>query len=214
MTTLAITELSTEILAGTGTFDVLMRAVKVHLDTEFLKGTIKGAEYSTVYLGSVELAMKTALDFLLQKRKNDLEALLLTQQVALATQQVANALVEWDVLVAQKCKLQAEFDLTTATTLKTNQETLLLTQKKVTEAAQTLAVGVDADSVVGRQKGLYVAQTNGFARDAEQKAAKLLADTWSVRRTTDEATVVDATNKLYDTSIGAAITKLLTGIGA
>ena len=68
--------------------------------------------------------------------------------------------------------------------------------------------------MIGKQKALYGAQTDGVKRDAEQKAAKLLADTWSVRRTTDEATVADATNKLNDATVGRAIEKLLSGIGA
>jgi hypothetical protein len=62
--------------------------------------------------------------------------------------------------------------------------------------------------------GLYKAQADGFVRDAEQKAAKIMADTWNVRRTTDEAVVADGTNKLSDANIGKAIGKLLTGINA
>lgn len=214
MTALVIAELSQATLEGTGTFDILMQAVKAHLDSEFTKGRIKGPEYATVYLGSVEMAMKHSLDFLLQKRKNSLEADLITEQIALVTQQVLNAIAENDVLVAQKCKLEAEFDLTQAQTLRTNEELALLTQKTATERAQTLSTGVDADSVVGKQKALYAAQTTGFTRDAEQKVAKLMADTWSVRRTTDEATVADGTNLLNDATVGRAITKMLDGVGA
>lgn len=99
-------------------------------------------------------------------------------------------------------------------TMRTNEEKSLLIQKTATEKAQTIALGVDDNSVIGKQKLLYTAQSNGFIRDAEQKAAKLMVDTWSVRRTTDEGTVVDATNKLNDTNVGRAVDKLLTGIGA
>ena len=246
MTALVISELTTAEVAGTGVFDVLMRSAKSHLDQQFKDGRIKGPEYATVYLGSLELAMQTGLAFVLQQRKNDLEAQLLdkqllladkelvkadaaiaqlTAQTALVTQQTANAVIEGEVLTAQKCKLQAEFDFTQAQTLKSAQELALLTQKTATERAQITALGVDADSVVGRQKDLYMAQTSGFARDAEQKAAKLMVDTWSVRRTTDEATLAtDITttkdgvtyppNYLGDATIGRAVTKLLTGVGA
>lgn len=207
MTALVVTELVSGTLEGAGVFDALMRAIKGNLEQEFIKGRIKGPEYSTVYLGSMQLAMQSALQFLLQQRKNDLEAQLLQKQID-------NAIKEGEVLEAQKCKLQAEYDLTMATVLKANQETALLTQKVATEKAQIMEMGVDDNSVVGRQKALYVAQTNGFTRDAEQKAAKLLADTWSVRRTTDEATVADGTNMLNDVTIGRAINKLLTGVGA
>jgi hypothetical protein len=121
---------------------------------------------------------------------------------------------ERQVLIAQECKLKAEFDVLILTKDKTVSETTLLGQKLATEKAQVLAIGVDADSLVGRQKALYQGQTNGFLRDAEQKAAKLLVDTWSVRRTTNDTTPADATNKLNDATIGQVVTKLLTGVGA
>lgn len=298
MTAVTIGQLTSATVDGTGAFDVLMKATKAHLDGEFLKGRIKGPEYSTVYLGSLEQSMQTAVAFLLQNQKVDLELQLLTKQIALAdvevqkataelaiieaqlpkvaaeiahieaqtllvnqqktnlvaealnipkqgllidaqkdqslqqtlnlvaeelgidqrtaltTQQVVNAVQEKLVLVAQECKLQAEFDNIQAATLRVNEETALLTQKTATERAQILSTGVDSDSVIGRQKGLYLAQTTGFTRDAEQKAAKLLIDSWSVRRTTDEATVADNVNKLLDTNVGRAVDKLLAGVGA
>jgi hypothetical protein len=312
MAAINISDLSTATVDGAGVFDVLMRANKAHLETEFLQGRIKGPEYSTVYLGALDQAMQTALSFVVQRQRIDLEAQLLAVQIsiagielqkvnaelaileaslakvpveiahieaqtanlaseklsieartaltnqqetnlaaealnvpkqgalldaqsavstqqrlnliseelgidaktALTTQQEANAVLEGTVLVAQECKLRAEFDLTQATTLKSEAELGLLTQKTATERAQITAMGVDDNSVIGKQKLLYAAQTTGFTRDAEQKAAKLLADTWSVRRTTDEGTVADGTNKLSDTYVGRAIDKLLTGVGA
>lgn len=333
MTTIAVSDLTQATLEGTGVFDVLMRANKAHLEAEFNKNRIKGAEYATVYLGSLTQVMQTALQFLLTKEKTDLEAQLLQKQILLAqveidkanaqtqlliqqkanliaealnlpkqgllidaqkevqtqqklnliqenlniskqgdvleaqkfqiaqqttnllaeslnipkqgllidankaqvvqqtdnllatklqveaqtllvTQQKANAIIEGTVLVAQECKLRAEFDLITSNTLKSAQETTLLAQKVTTERAQTIALGVDDNSVVGRQKLLYQAQTTGFTRDAEQKAAKLLIDTWNVRRTTDEGTVADGVNMLNDVAVGRAVNKLLTGVNA
>lgn len=215
-------------LDGSGIFDVLMRATKAHLDSEFSKNRIKGAEYATVYLGSLESVMQTSLSFLLQQQKTALEAQLIEKQIAqvaaqtaqtqaqtkLVEQQTANALLEADVLRGQKCKLDAEYDNTMQQTIRTTAETALMTQKVATEKAQTTALGVDDDSVIGRQKGLYKAQTDGFTRDAEQKVAKVMVDSWNVRRTTDEATVADETNKLNDATVGRAVTKMLAGVGA
>ena len=73
---------------------------------------------------------------------------------------------------------------------------------------------MDDNSVIGKQKALYGAQTEGFTRDAEQKAAKLMVDSWNVRRTTDEGTVADSTNMLNDAAVGRAVNKLLSGVGA
>lgn len=151
-------------------------------------------------------------------------------QTALVTQQVASETLknfihatdpnlsgsieqERRVLLAQKCKLDAEFDVLMLTKDKTLNESALLAQKVATERAQTISTGVDADSVIGTQKGLYTAQTKGFKRDAEQKAAKLLTDSWSVRRTTDETgTQANATNKLDDATIGTVVNKMVAGI--
>lgn len=215
-------------LTGDGVFDVMMRSVDAHLQQEYSKSRIRGTEYSTVYLGSLQTTMERALQLLLSKDKTDLENQLITAQIAkvnaeklkvdaeilLLQQQEKNAIQEELVLKAQKCKLDAEFDLLVCQKGKCDAETALLNQKTVTEAAQTGAAGVEADSMVGRQKELYRTQAEGFTRDAEQRVAKIMVDTWNVRRTTDEGTIADATNKLDDASIGRAIDKLLTGINA
>lgn len=257
MAVLTLAELTETTLNGTGVFDTLMRANKAHLEAEFSKGRIKGTEYATVYLGSLETVMRASMEFLLQRDKNKLEAELLAQQILLAqvkvlqaeaelailqanltkvpaeiaqltaqtallTQQKTNAQAtllnipkEGLVLDGQKCKLDAEFDLLQSEKLKSTSETALLTQKNATERAQTVALGVDDNSVVGKQKMLYQAQTEGFARDAEQKAAKLMVDTWNVRRTTDpDAADINSTNQLTDASVGRAVAKLLGGVGA
>ena len=291
MTPLTINDLTQTTLEGTGVFDVLMRANKAHLEAEFKKDRIKGPEYSTVYLQSLQTVMQTALQFLLQKDRNLLEAQLLEQQILIAQQEVlkaqaevalvnaqiakmeredalvaqqilnlqaeilnipkqgalldsqkavqdqqklnlisekeritaqteqivqqtSNAVIEAEVLRGQKCKLDAEFDVLLQSKLKTAAEVTLLGQKTQTEKAQTVAMGVDADSVIGRQKALYAAQATGFERDAEQKVAKLMIDSWNVRRTTDEGTVADGTNMLYDSAVGRAVNKLLAGVGA
>lgn len=207
-------DLTTASIEGTGVFDVLMRATAAQLDGEFAKNRIKGTEYATVYLGAMTQVLQTAAQFLLTKQKADLEAELLTKQIALVEQQRLNAITENTVLVAQECKLRAEYDLTMASILRTNEEIALLTQKTATERGQTQALGVDADSVLGRQKSLYLAQSDGFKRDAEQKATKIMVDSWNVRRTTDEGTVADGTNMLNDAAVGRAVTKLLAGVNA
>lgn len=249
MSVVNTSDLTGATIEGTGVFDVLMRANKVHLEAEFNKGRIKGPEYATVYLGSLDTVMNTSLQFLLQKQKVDAELRLIESQIlqanaqtaqiqaqtaqialqslliqaqtlqveaqtALTTQQTANAVIEGTVLTATKCKLEAEFDVLILTKAKVTNETELISWKTVTEKAQTLALGVDENSVVGKQKALYGAQTAGFSRDAEQKAAKTLIDTWNVRRTTDEATVADGVNMLNDATVGRAVTKLLAGINA
>lgn len=225
---ITLVNLTTGTLDGNGVFDKLMASAKAHLDAEFKKGSIRGPEYSQVYLGQVQAVLQTAVQFLTVNQKIALEAELLEKQIELAeaqrllvlaqtelvVQQELNAVLEGKVLVAQECKLRAEFDLTVNTTLKTTAEIALLAQKTMTERAQTQAIGVDDSSVIGKQKKLYQAQTDGFTRDAEQKAAKLLIDTWNARRMTDEGTVADGVNMLNDATVGAFVMKLKAGVGA
>ena len=237
-----LSDLTQASLEGAGVFDVLMRSMKAHLEAEYQKGRIKGPEYSTVYLGAMDSVLQTSLNFLLQRQRVALEAELMAQQVLVAQAEVQKALAQVDVaraevektrleveilgltkekipaeiavLLAQKCKLDAEFDLVQGQTVKTASETTLLTQKTVTEKAQVSATGVDDNSVIGKQKSLYQAQTEGFSRDAEQKAAKLMMDVWNVQRTTDEGIAPSEEAKNTDVYIGRAVGKMLQGIGA
>lgn len=221
VTPISLSDLTTAQVTGTGVFDVLMQAAKGHLEQEFTKGRIKGTEYSTVYLGSLQAILSQAVEFLLNKDKHALEGQLLAAQIekiqaekALVEQQTLNAAKELLVLEAQICKLQAEYDMIMETKLKTAEERALLQWKAATEKAQTLGTGVDPDSVVGKQKQLYQAQADGFKRDAEQKAAKIMSDSWSVQRTTDNELAPSATNKLDAASIGRAVGKMLDGVNA
>ena len=221
VTPITLSDLTTAQVTGTGVFDVLMQATKDHLEQEFTKGRIKGTEYSTVYLGSLQAILQQAVEFLLNKDKHALEGQLLAAQIekiqaekALVEQQTLNAAKELLVLEAQICKLQAEYDVIMETKLKTAEERALLQWKAMTEKAQTIGAGVDPDSVVGKQKQLYQAQADGFKRDAEQKAAKIMSDSWSVQRTTDNELAPTTTNKLDAASIGRAVGKMLDGVNA
>ena len=112
-----------------------------------------------------------------------------------------------------QAKESGMFDLLKEQVIKTTTETGLLNQKVATEKAQTTASGVDPDSVIGKQKALYTAQTDGFKRDAELNVAKAMIDTWQVRRSSDEGTQANTTNKLDDGTIGRAVDKMLQGVG-
>lgn len=98
-------------------------------------------------------------------------------------------------------------------------EVQLLNQKSVTELAQTsntIPSGMGrnnttvVEGIMDKQKGLFQKQTDGFDRDAEQKLAKMMIDTWSVRQTTDGALSDPA--GLADGDINSVLDKAKTGI--
>lgn len=186
----------------------LLQKARVGLEAQLL-------EQQIILAGLEVEKARIALEILeFEKEKTAAEVLQIKAQTKLIEQQTLNAEVENRVLEAQVCKLKAEYDLTMNKNLQTTAEIGLLGQKTATEKAQVQAIGVDPDSVIGKQKALYQAQTDGFARDSELKAAKMLVDTWSTRRMTDDAIVVDDVNKLNDATIGRAVTKVLVGINA
>ena len=225
---------------GTGAFDTLMRAMVGHLELEFNKGRLRGADYANVYLNSLTPVLQNSVVFLLQKDEAAGKAALVEAQVRLTEVQILLAEAELareilnkeliaaqvektkaetvnlgqqlNNLMAEECVLKSQFDINKSQNLQVVSQTSLVNQKVATEKAQTSGIGVEPTSVIGKQIALYTAQADGFVRDAEQKAAKILIDTWNVRRTTDVGTVADATNKLNDVNIGRAVEALLGGV--
>ncbi len=110
---------------------------------------------------------------------------------------------------AQKNKTVAEIDL--------------LDQKSVSELAQTFDTvpvgegleqgGYAVAGVIGKQKDLFAKQTDGFDRDAEQKLAKVMVDSWISQIAADNGTDVLGT-KLDNDNIGVVITNAMDGIGS
>ena len=220
---------------GSGAFDTLMRAMSAHLQQEFQENRLRGADYAQVYLSALTPVLQNAVVFLLQKDEAANKALLVEAQVRLTEAQIklAEAELEKELLtkdlikaqtdvqiqqvknlMAEECVLKANYDIALSTNLQTIAQTSLVNQKVATEKAQTSGLGIEPTSVIGKQIKLYDAQADGFQRDAEQKAAKLMIDSWNVRRTTDVGTVADATNKLNDVNVGRAVDALLAGVNA
>jgi hypothetical protein len=93
---------------------------------------------------------------------------------------------------------------------KTNSEVDLLTQKSVTEFAQTnqtTKVAADPDSVMGKQQTLYGEQAKGFKWNADQKYLKTIMDAWSINISTAgvAATGIDAINETGTGNINTQI---------
>ena len=120
------------------------------------------------------------------------------KQLLLADAELQVRVLELDVKRAEVESAQAQAQLYAA--------------KVLTENAQTMDAA-HPNSVLGSNIAVLRAQAAGYARDAEQKAAKILVDAWNVQRNTDESIQANAANLLYDTSIGQAVSAMLRGAG-
>jgi len=167
-----------------------MQAGEAHLSKEYKDNRITGKEYSTVYLGMMQSAMTQAMQFVLSEQQADKQADLITEQILSATAQTA---------------------LITEQQLKTAAEKELLTQKKVTELAQTVTNDPITGGTTGKQQALIAAQTDGFARDAEQKLAKIFSDVYAINRSALGSSA-SVPGGLDDVDISAIVAKAASGI--
>lgn len=118
----------------------------------------------------------------------------------LTDQQTSNALTQNTQISTQTTKISAEKDI--------------LLQRVVSEEAQTKDVvdGQPVGGIIGKQMALYENQADGYIRDAEQKVAKLMNDSFVTRVTTDWDNPDASTAGLNDAEVAKVFTKLKAGI--
>ena len=227
---LTIDDITSGSVTGTGIFDKLMATVAAQLQSEFQADRITKSDYGQVYVSALNATLAQAIQFLLTKDQAAIQAAILIGQyekIALekAQLQLQNEKLALDKLQTEQQTLLIASQILTdgkQRDLITNQITLinsqtqtdqaqrnLINQKTVTEAAQTQD---GYAGIVGQQKALYAAQTTGFTRDAEQKAAKLALDILATQLSTDDSMTVANTN-MHPAAIGAMVKKLCDGIG-
>ena len=237
---LVITDLTLKTLDGTGVLDQMLATMRVHLAEQFDKERIQGTEYAEVYLGAFQSTLAAAIQFLLARRKLGLDLKLqeaqislttaqeeqiraemqkipyeiqaLQKQLELADKQIAQADKQLELTEAQIQVQLKQLDLMAEQLEQAKAQTAYYEQRTITEKAQTSAGVAATGSVIGTQIALMNKQADGYDRNAEQQAAQILANTWNVRRQTDEDTQANTTNKLDDASVGAVIAKLAAGI--
>lgn len=204
-------------VTGTGIFDKLMATVAAQLQAEFKADRITQTDYGQVYVSALNNTLGQAIQFLLTKDQAVLQAATLAAQY----EKIA---LEKDILELQKQQLTLQLTQLKQQTLLIQSQILtdaaqrdLIKQKTVTEVAQTQDtptsnISAGYSGVVGKQNALYAAQTTGFTRDAEQKAAKLALDILATQLSTDDSMTVAKTN-MHPAAIGALVQKLATGIG-
>lgn len=157
-------ELTSDILNGTGTLDVLMQSISTSLDEQFRKGRITGADYANVYLGTVSALVPQAVAFVLGKQQADKQAELIQKQIELADAQLLKEQLERDSIAKdilikdeQIAKLQAEVTLTTtqnsiaeAQLLKEPLERNILIKEETLKQAQIDKLGVEESLVTAQ----------------------------------------------------------------
>ena len=185
-------DLTTKVVNGTGIFDELMTAAHAHLDQEWGKQRITGTQYAEVYLGQMTAVLEQSVAFLVQRDSIYLNNLLTQAQIDKANKELVLLDKQIELIEAQIASQEAN--------------NTLIVQKVKTEKAQIQDI-VDGEAVVGvtgAQTALYKQQKEGFIRDAEQKALKIISDTWITRKTVDDGTPLPTS---FDTGAVDAFTR-------
>ncbi len=158
-----------------------------------------------------QMVQQTALT-VKQIDKADADILIATKQLLVMDAQIAQVTSQTRISDQQLINTTNENTTITKGQNKLDAEIGILNQKQLTEEAQIKDVvnGANVEGILGKQSALYGKQADGYTRDSEQKAAKILIDTWTVQRSTNE--LLDPYPSFTNTKIEPVIQKLIAGV--
>lgn len=145
---------------------------------------IENAEKQSLLLDEQRALLIAQTEQVIQQTTNlELDALNIPKQGDILDGQEAQIAAATGLTVQQSLNAEkegeiADYNLTT----QLPAQTAILDQKLVTEEAQTknsTSQGV-VEGAIGKRNTLLTKQTDGFDRDAEQKAARAVFDTWGM----------------------------------
>ena len=175
---------------GTGIFDAFMESFHNHLEYEYEKGRITGAEYATAWVQLTGLAMQQAVAFALQKDKAWWELLLLNIQALTGLVNLAAARVQLAIAQAQVHINRANYCLTKLKLATEDANFAYQLENMEAARAQTsdkrLMDSATVEGAVGKQKDLIDEQITSFKRNAETKLVELYTNAWVSQKTVDE----------------------------
>jgi hypothetical protein len=149
-----------------------------------------------------------------QEAKLDSDILNSAKDLELKDKQLILTDAQTTMISAQTANEPLKGDQLLASTLKTNSEKDVLTQRLVSEEAQTKDTvnGQAVGGILGKQMNLFTNQAEGYIRDAEQKAAKIMNDTFITRVSTDYDSADATSAGMSDADVAKVIAKLHAGI--
>ena len=161
--------LTTVSLAGTGTYDVLMRTFELHLSREYNAGRITGDQYTKAYIALTTAAMTNAVQYLLGRDNAYWNNMLIKKQVDSEKGRLAQLKLQLALLDEQYCLVKEQVEAKRAETLDTRSDGI-----------------TPVTGSVGKQKELYTQQIDSYQKDSTYKVAKLYSDAFIAQKTLDE----------------------------
>ena len=150
------------IWTGSGIFDKLMIAVNGNIKVQFDNGHINTTDYANVYLGALQSAIQSSMDFLLKEK--------LTEEQITASQA--------DTAMKQS-RNTADIGLIAKQELMVVAQTTTVEAQTATEASNN-TVKINQAALLTKQSLLVERQKAGFDDDAKGKLLKQVMDSWAV----------------------------------
>ena len=222
MASVKFSDLTNEVVTpteGTGVFDQLMEKMEKRLQEQYDANRITGSDYANVYLGMLQSTLQQAVQFLLNKDKSALDAMIAEATVEKQWGYSVTTDGNGDVvlgastgtgLIDEQITEQAEkVDLVTGQIAKVYADTALVGQQQETELAQT--TDPTGGLLLSKQE-LIQAQTLGFASDTKQKVLKQMFEGYAVTLSiAGSATAPDASK---EPSIDNLVGEILADVGS
>ena len=191
-----VAAVTTEVINGTGAFDVFMRAGSNQLQSQYEAGRIKGAEYAQAYIAMMQLMMEQANMFVIKKFEAETAGAMFHAQYmtaafgALTAEYQANKMIADAYLTSiQACELP-----------------LNGSQDRILKAEQAKAQAKTVD--------LYDRQIEGFTEKNTEGILKIVMDSWAAQGVEITSTQADSVlGSLKDTNLDTRITKILNASG-
>lgn len=206
---LDVKDFTDEDYRGTGVFDKLMRTLDTHIEREFNSGRLTHAEYGKMYVAMYEANLRIAMELMFKKQSQALELQMLEKnlsktdkEIELMNAQILKVTEEMKMLPEQLAILKEQVKAA-------EHERVLMEAKAKTEQANIDGSIIGKNSVMWWQNKVLAAQFMAYHLDGAVKEAKVLVDTWTTRRTTDDATAANGVNRLSDDYVGSAIHRML-----
>lgn len=143
------------IWTGSGIFDKLMIAVNGNIKVQFDNGHINTSDYANVYLGALQSAIQSSMDFLLKEKLTE-------EQIAASQEDTA----------MKKSRNTADIGLIA-------KQELMVVAQTTTEASNN-TVKINQAALLTKQGLLVERQKAGFDDDAKGKLLKQVMDSWAV----------------------------------
>jgi hypothetical protein len=182
---------------------------KAKLEVILTQSQIDLAEEQIIFLGKQTLKLESDTELV------DAQVLVQSKQLLVMDTQIDKLVSETLMVEQQTANALTQNSQIVSTTAKIDAEQVVLTQRALSEEAQTkdTLAGQPVQGILGKQMELYQNQADGYIRDAEQKAAKLMNDTFITRVSTDWDNPDASVAGLNDDEVAKVVSKLKTGIG-